>query len=143
MLYKLIYSSTQNSDYTPEIIENLIKESFNDSKEHNITGVLLYIEGKFIHLLEGEKDVILDLFENKICNDPRHINIRLLMKGNALYRNFPDWHVGFKNISCKEYLNYLKYNNYLENITPDVLFSKKDPLSLLFDIINYNSYNTV
>jgi hypothetical protein len=62
---------------------------------HNISGYLLYIDGYFIHYIEGNSEVIKNLYLN-ICLDPRHKSISLLSHTSITKRAFQDWHKVFK-----------------------------------------------
>jgi hypothetical protein len=46
----------------------------------NITGLLLYKEGNFMQMLEGEKDTVLNLYA-AIQKDVRHHNVITVMTG--------------------------------------------------------------
>lgn len=46
-------------------IDSLLKHSRRSNINYDITGVLLYIEGDFLQVIEGEEDVITNLFEKK------------------------------------------------------------------------------
>lgn len=71
MRHAICYVSTSNNDLDKAQIESLL----NFTKERNIAlgikGMLLYSGGHFFQVLEGEKDVILDVFM-KIKKDSRH-----------------------------------------------------------------------
>jgi hypothetical protein len=55
---------------------------------------LLYIEGDFLQVIEGEEDVIISLFE-KIKIDSRHKGIICVFNEKVKERQFSDWSMGF------------------------------------------------
>jgi len=60
--------------------------------------MLLYLEGKFIQVLEGRENEVRKLY-GKICNDPRHKRVITVVEGNSPSRVFIDWSMGFKKLS--------------------------------------------
>ena len=89
----------------------LLQESIKKNKVHNITGMLLYVKGKFlnhrtgrfIQVLEGLEVDVLNVFE-KIKTDPRHRNVTVLSRLSVSKRNFENWSMGF------EYTNHTNFN---------------------------------
>jgi hypothetical protein len=84
---------------------------------HNcgITGMLLYQNGTFMQMLEGEKQVVSDLFD-AIRKDDRHTGVHIVLTGNIEKRNFEDWSMGFFNMDKVD--EFPKYGDYInENIT--------------------------
>jgi len=65
---------------------------------NNITGLLLYGDGIFIQLLEGEESVVQETFE-KLSADRLHKGITELARGALKKRNFPEWAMGFKSLN--------------------------------------------
>ena len=59
-----------------------------------VTGLLLYSNGMFIQMLEGEKSVVTKLY-NKILLDTRHHKEIILFHQDDLERDFGDWSMGF------------------------------------------------
>lgn len=64
--------------------------------------MLLYIEGRFFQVLEGEESLINELFAT-ISKDNRHGNVTIVAKGNLDKRIFKDWTMRFNSISEKEF----------------------------------------
>jgi hypothetical protein len=60
----------------------------------NLTGMLLYIEGSFFQVLEGEAEAI-DALYAKIMRDPRHTRITLIIRETIAQRDFSEWTMGF------------------------------------------------
>lgn len=55
-----------------------------------ITGALLFNDGCFAQILEGQSDDLSWLFAS-ISADPRHCNVTLLQRAAVAERAFPDW----------------------------------------------------
>lgn len=91
--YKLVYISRPASGLSAEELYDIIKVSNINNKKTGLTGILLYKGGMFLQALEGDKDVIVDLYYNKIVNDTRHCDPNVVVEGYDNKRNFPDWHM--------------------------------------------------
>lgn len=103
------------------------------NKPHDITGLLLFIEGAFIQLLEGEESVIKDLYR-KISQDERHEQAKSLMQGPIKKRDFESWNMGLK-IFTKQDIDDLKMINQNQdfNLLKD-LTTKQD---LAIELMRY------
>ncbi len=88
--------------------------------ENDITGMLLYLEGKFIQVLEGRKDAVLSLFD-KIKKDLRHERIRTIIEGMPDKRVFKNWSMGFKKTSYSEFTKITGFKDI------DVFFNEQKP----------------
>ena len=93
----------------------LLQQSLTNNASSGITGMLLYGNETFLQALEGEEQVVDDLY-HKIAKDPRHNDIRLLYRRTIQARQYSDWCMGFKRVSDKE----------LQNIKGLKGFSEKD-----------------
>ena len=108
-MYYIIYLSTGTKQFTEDDLTVILSKSVANNTRDNVTGVMLYHEGNFIQLLEGEKEAIFDTFK-RINNDDRHTAISTIASGESNQRNFPDWAMGFKSINAealKELKGYL------------------------------------
>ncbi|GAB2762273.1 BLUF domain-containing protein [Salinimicrobium soli] len=74
MQHVICYVSTASSELNTSKIEELLEKWQEWNSEKDIKGVLLYSDGHFFQVLEGEKARVLELFV-KIKNDPRHNDI--------------------------------------------------------------------
>lgn len=72
--HAIVYISNASADMNLRDIEQLLKISEERNQNLNIKGILLYSDGNFFQVLEGEKKVVLELWQ-KIQNDSRHYGI--------------------------------------------------------------------
>jgi hypothetical protein len=93
-MHKLLYVSSTKRDFPDSDLETILVKSRNKNLALGITGLLLYVDGGFLQVLEGEKDVIVQLYTT-IARDPRHWDAKLLLD-NVSPRNFGAWSMGFK-----------------------------------------------
>ncbi len=108
MKYLLYLSSAVNLMTTDQLID-ILKIARRNNSARNVTGMLLYSEGSFIQVLEGESEDV-DATFAKIQNDGRHKGILKLIEKPIDQRNFADWSMGFAEIStdkAKEIEGYL------------------------------------
>jgi uncharacterized membrane protein (DUF373 family) len=85
---------------TQELLD-LLKECRESNAGRGVTGMLLYGNGTFLQVLEGDEKVIDDLVE-KIRKDRRHTNLQILHRISIKHRQYSDWSMGFKRVSNKE-----------------------------------------
>jgi len=79
----------------------------------NITGMLLYKDGHFMQVLEGEKSMIMKVF-SRISTDSRHDSVDILRAELIQHRDFPSWTMGFKNIDEVDPVSVLGYTRFLD-----------------------------
>ena len=113
MLYELIYRSTAKSNLTEEDFKQILKTARGFNKSNNITGCLLYHEGQFLQLLEGEFRVLLDLYD-RIKRDPRHRDFLLLHMKESQHRVYKEWTMAFKTLNNNELQSYSGVSEFTE-----------------------------
>ena len=136
MIYKLVYFSQESFKFTEPTLKDLLKVSRENNAKNNITGVFIYSQGDIVQILEGDEKNVKELYE-KIIDDKRHTNLRLLIKGESKIRNFPDWFMGFKSLDENTYSAYLEQNNFLEKINfKDFMFNQEKPIETIIELVN-------
>lgn len=106
MIYCLIYISDALKAMRNTELKQLLEASQERNKNRDITGCLVYIEGKistenygkFIQVLEGPESEVIELFKN-IQIDSRHKKIALIKNGLINNRNFSTWEMGFERMN--------------------------------------------
>ncbi len=93
-MYYLVYVSHAVKPFTLGGLKKLLIHCRDNNIENGITGILLYIEGKFVQILEGKREKVKVLFE-KIKRDRRHLNVSRILEGSMESRNFPNFSMGF------------------------------------------------
>jgi len=100
-MYYLIYLSAGVSWFSEQELKEILAISNINNSRDGITGLLLYSEGNFIQLLEGEENKVNETFI-RISNDQRHKGITPIASGNIEQRNFPEWAMGYKSINAND-----------------------------------------
>lgn len=93
-VYQLTYQSKSITDLNLEILNTILEESIARNSTLKITGCLIYFNGHFIQILEGEKQDVIAVYE-KIITDKRHHQIELLWENDSQKRYFENWNMGF------------------------------------------------
>ncbi|MDY8138829.1 BLUF domain-containing protein [Aquimarina sp. 2201CG5-10] len=119
------YVSTANRYLLDSEIADLMEfvELYNNTS--GITGILIYSDGNFFQVLEGETELVHSLF-NKIKCDPRHHNIIKILDDTICESSFTKYHSFFTinqdnrgNKELQSFLNSEKTNNpdYFKSIS--------------------------
>ncbi|MEM6527909.1 MAG: BLUF domain-containing protein [Chloroflexota bacterium] len=135
----LVYVSFATQEMSGDNLEGLLLQCKKNNASRGITGMLLYRDGYFIQALEGEEDVVMDLFR-KIERDTRHSNVIIAHKESITERSFDEWSMGYKNISGVDLSKYPEYRDY-EEFSPEYFVNNPSrDVSLLnsfYDEINF------
>lgn len=97
-MFELAYTSRASEMMTDSQLEQLHHKATQFNKQHHITGLLLYNDGIFFQLLEGEESTINTLFAS-IKKDFRHYDVRQIYAHPTHKRQFADWSMRFFNVS--------------------------------------------
>lgn len=103
-MYHLIYTSYAIDPFDETRLIELLKVARENNRLLNITGMLLYVNGKFMQVLEGNRQTVKDLYTH-ITNDPRHKRVTTLLEGDSPTRMFDRWSMGFKKLSDDDFKN--------------------------------------
>ncbi len=100
-LHRLVYTSARHKSCTDDEIQNILASCKKNNVGLSITGLLLHTNRRFLQVVEGEKDVIVDLYE-KIKGDPRHGGVNLRFLEPIDERAFGNWYMAFKDLGSDE-----------------------------------------
>ncbi len=125
-MYQLLYLSTAVNLMTNDELDSLLSEAKKNNHVNNVTGMLVYHDGCFIQILEGEKNEIKSLF-NKISHDPRHKSIYLIDERDIDSRSFETWDMAFKILTKNDLVNFPSLKQMINN-------TEKNKLAKLTDI---------
>lgn len=111
-MYRLVYVSAAKVPFTqPQLLE-LLKVARDKNQRLGITGMLLYKDGDFLQLLEGERSAVKALFDH-IKQDPRHDGTIVVDEEDTDERLFQDWSMGFRDLSDPEVKQTPGYSQYM------------------------------
>ncbi|MCK6614265.1 MAG: BLUF domain-containing protein [Ignavibacteriales bacterium] len=112
MFYFLVYVSSATVPFAQKDLEDLLEVSRRNNKKLNISGILLYKDGNFMQMLEGEEEAVKQLYD-KISLDIRHGGTIVILDGYEEERQFADWSMGFRSLNSPEVLALPGYNKFL------------------------------
>lgn len=138
MIYYLIYLSAATHLFSEQELADILTVSRTNNSKLNVTGILLYSKGNILQVLEGDKQVINDLYD-KIANDGRHINVIRLATSEFPERSFAEWTMGFDSISPADWNMYEGYFSLQPDKLYDVVIAKNKRIGTsLNNFININ-----
>src|ERR1700744_3505221 len=109
-MYYIIYLSAGTTWFNEDQLKEILTVSNVNNTRDNITGLLLYGDGTFMQLLEGDENNVKAAFQ-KISLDKRHSGIATIASGPITERNFPQWAMGFKSVNSTMMEPYKGYFN--------------------------------
>ena len=92
---QLLYVSNTVDELGLGDLDHVLTASRRNNAMMGITGLLLFIDGGFLQMLEGEERAVRELY-TRITSDPRHRNTRLMLDREVPARAFPEWSMGFE-----------------------------------------------
>ena len=104
MVFQLTYSSVAKPEITITDIEEIITQAKQYNTAHDITGCLIYNKGYFLQILEGEKQLVMNLI-NSIKLDDRHDHFTILSEGQTNTRTFKEWAMAYYHNPLNAQLN--------------------------------------
>ena len=93
-VWQLLYRSVQAYEMETADLMKLLFDARSFNRENGITGLLLYHDGRFMQLLEGEQHEVHRLYR-KIAEDSRHRDVVVEIDAHADRRLFPEWQMGY------------------------------------------------
>jgi len=111
-MLQMIYTSEAKTKFSPAELQNLLLTARRNNDRDAITGMLLYEDGTFLQVLEGENDVVEATYQ-RIAADKRHHKIMLIARFEIDHRSFHDWEMGFFDASGGNLLKLPGYSNFL------------------------------
>ena len=120
-MIQISYISAATDAMSAQGLLALLQQSRDNNADRGITGMLLYGNGTFLQVLEGDERAV-DTLIAEIKKDPRHTNLKMLHRRTIERRQYSDWSMGFKRVSNKELQNVEGLRDFSESdFSPDYL----------------------
>lgn len=119
-MHRIIYFSSATHFFNLEELDSLLLKSRMKNSANGITGLLIYIDGDIIQILEGEKEKVQNLF-NLIKLDKRHSTVISVFDQKVPKRMFENWAMGFS----KQTIESLRKNSNFSTLNLDELRKSK------------------
>lgn len=101
MTYQIIYSSEAATPMQTDDLQELLDHARRSNATRGITGALVYAEGIFLQILEGDKVLLQDLMA-KIRRDVRHESVSVLREGEVPTAIFGSWKMAYVSATPKQ-----------------------------------------
>lgn len=112
-MYQLIYVSTAVEQMSSDQLRELLSVSRQNNIKDGVTGMLLYHEGSFFQVLEGDEDAVLRVFR-RVEGDDRHRMVTVLLEQQVEERAFGDWSMAFRSLGEFDPAEVPGFSGYLE-----------------------------
>lgn len=93
----LLYVSHATRAMSPEEIDRLLHGARERNRLRGVTGALLYYDGRFVQVLEGEAAAVEQCF-SRIRTDPRHEQVTPLHREPIEAARFPQWSMRYVSL---------------------------------------------
>jgi hypothetical protein len=92
-IFQLVYISRSTAPIDHDLLAVIRDHATRENRHRGVTGMLFATRGHFLQILEGEPAAVAALYD-RIEQDPRHADIRLLFFGPTSRRCFGSWSMG-------------------------------------------------
>ena len=98
----IVYYSSAVKLFEEADVLAIFKQSHDFNDKYQISGVLLYIKGSILQVIEGEKEPLEALFK-RIEKDPRHKHVIKVLNRPIQQRLFKEWAMGYDILSHSQF----------------------------------------
>ena len=110
MLIQSVYTSTAIQPMPKSKLYKILVDSRVSNNLADVTGLLVYVDGTFLQVLEGEQEMVSALLE-KISKDSRHTDVKVVYKTDVNRRTFNGWQMAYASPSPKELATWAGLRN--------------------------------
>lgn len=110
-LRSLTYVSSAAAKLSTADLLSILQASRRNNTAIGVTGLLLYKDGNFMQVLEGEEEAV-QTTHLRIARDPRHHGLITLLDAPVERRSFEDWSMGFQDLSGDAPLGVPGYHEF-------------------------------
>jgi len=118
---QLLYVSNTRRDLAQPDLESILVASRRNNAAAGITGMLLFMDGAFLQVLEGDSDAVAQTYA-RIRRDARHWHPQTLVDQDAP-RAFGQWSMGFERLNPgafgPDHLSKITQEAVAAKLTPD------------------------
>lgn len=125
MTYQIIYSSESSTPMQMDDLEEVLQHARANNASNGVTGALIYVEGVFLQILEGEFRTVRDLM-TRISMDVRHETVTILKEGEVPAAIFTDWKMAYVSATPEQVAQWAGLSG--SHAIPDMLSDmRQDP----------------
>ena len=101
MPYQIMYSSQATEPMTVTGLEAILTDARTGNEARNVTGALVYVDGVFFQIIEGDKDVVHNLMAS-IASDSRHQSVKIFYEAEVDVRAFESWRMAYLRATAEQ-----------------------------------------
>jgi hypothetical protein len=101
MTYQIVYSSQATGPMTATELEQILVDARAGNEARNVTGALVFVEGVFLQILEGNEEVVRALMAN-IARDARHNSVTVFHEAEVAAPTFGTWRMAYVSATPEE-----------------------------------------
>lgn len=101
MPYQIIYSSSSTTPMQMDDLEDILESARESNAEAGISGALVYVDGHFLQILEGEAEALAHLM-GRIARDVRHEAVTVLRQTEVPAAMFSDWSMAYVSATAEQ-----------------------------------------
>lgn len=114
LIHCIYCSAATDRNFSSDDLARILETSRVNNAALGITGILLFENGSFFQILEGEADVIDELYQ-RIRIDPRHHKVSLVFSEPIEERTFGEWSMAYPDISIDDIQTLPHLNDFFAN----------------------------
>jgi Sensors of blue-light using FAD len=101
MTHQVAYSSRASEPMTAASLEKILVDARAGNQARNVTGALIYVDGVFLQVLEGDRDVVRAVMAN-IARDTRHGSVKVFHEVEVDAPTFGTWRMAYLSPTLEE-----------------------------------------
>ncbi len=101
MTYQIIYSSQATKELSLADLEQILVDAREGNERRHITGALVYVDGVFLQILEGEETAVRALLES-LERDTRHSDLKVFHQAEVDEPSFDSWRMAYVTPTARE-----------------------------------------
>jgi hypothetical protein len=105
VLTQLVYKSVATERMPKSKLYKILVQARAKNKMAGITGLLVFVDGNFLQVLEGAPEAVAKLLKT-ISADPRHKDVSVIFEASVEQRTFPSWQMAYVSPSARELANW-------------------------------------
>ena len=101
MPHQIMYSSQATEPMTVTGLEAILTDARTGNEARDVTGALVYVDGVFFQIIEGDKDVVHKLMAS-IASDSRHHSVKIFYEAEVNVRAFESWSMAYLSATAEQ-----------------------------------------
>jgi hypothetical protein len=129
-MFHIVFASTASHHLTTAELKSLLEETRENNARLGVTGMLLYKDGSFLQVLEGDEEVVMKLVTTMGNEGPIHKSFLMLLSETSERRLFPNWSMAFQDHKDNSLTGTPGYSDFLNTPFTGTEFSADPALCM-------------